>query len=355
MIRSNKNAKVIEEFKSIQESDIDFVNDHCNLLLGICFNNTGEHATGERYLKLAIEGFEARDASYHLFTALFNLFILMSNLGKISDMERVLKRMEKIDLSETLAKVRLLRCQFIYACDSNNNDEAYALIKKINKIKADFSESDIAQHLVCEFMFYVKQEELKKAESVLEEIKQYRNYSTTENFIFMKRLLSHLTDDTTIYIYEREFSITSFLYHQLKVIEALQSQNSEEALKFWNKLQKKDSHLYEKDFKYLGEKCLFSLCLDKHLKQAPVPALEIISGKGSLQQRLYQVLLESKVPLSKGYLFELLWGELPEEKVDFLRLAKVISKVRTIYKVEIISRKGTYFISDKEQKSAKTS
>lgn len=344
LIRNNKNSQVIEELKDTPSIDIDFVKDHHHLILGICYNNIGNHGLGEKFLRLAIEGFEREDIHYHQFTALFNLLILLSNTSKIKEMEPVIKKMEEICPDVKLAQLRLIRCQFIYACDVSDEKVARKLIQKIEKLKSEFAESDLTQHLLCEFMFHIKYEDFNSAEKVLDEMKGFRNYTSSDNYFFMKKLLSHLKDDSPLYVYERDLTSISFLYYQMKVIESLQCQNREEAKKFWAKLQEGSPHLYQGDFKYNGEKCLFSLCLHKHLTAQPVLSIVIDKTDKPLHQIVFEILSQWQKPIPKGHLFELVYGEPPRDKADDTKLSKLIYKVRSIYEVEIDFKKGTYFM-----------
>lgn len=347
LIRSNKNEEVIQSLLNIPQSEILFIHSHWNLILGICHNNIGNYSRGEIYLKEAIRGFEDSSSSYHLFTALFNLFTLLGNVGRVDEMEGILGRMEEISPSEDLAQVRLLRCQFTYAMDANKTDKAYQILSTIETKKKMFSESDLYQHLVCEFIFYIKEENFPKAHSILEELKRFKKYSLSENFIFMSRLLAHLTEDKTIYVYEREFSSLKFLYYQMKVIESLQGKDHETAEEYWSLLQKETPHLYGKNFNYHGEKSLFSLCLEKHLNKEEAKPKIIHRGSGrNACEKLFSILKASAEPLRKGYLYEIVWGEAPETKEDYEKLSKLISKVRRNYNVTIVSRKGTYFIQE---------
>lgn len=355
LIRDNQNTKVIKELLPLAPSDIDFVRSHWELLLGISYNNIGNFILAEKYLRSAIKDFEEKQELHHLFTALFNYMNLLSNTGKIQAMHKVIRKMEDLNPDGKLSQIRLLRSQFIYACDISDHQKATDLIQKINKIKSEMSESDLIQHLVCEFMFHVKFEELHSAKDTLEQMKKYRKFMLSENFNFMKRLLAHLTEDATIYAYEREFSSLPILFHQIKVIESLQSKELDEANKHWKELQKIAPDVHLEELKYAGEKCLFSLCLDKHLKQKIEDPFYAVSGEGSKIDKAYEILQNLKEPIKKAHLFELLWGEEPESKEDLVRLSNLISKMRRHYGVEVISRKGTYLLASEERKVSKSS
>jgi len=341
-IRNNQSSQVITELKDLPQSSIAFVQDHFHLILGICYNNIGDAKSGEKYLSLAIKGFEDKGEDYHLFTALFNLLNLLGNEARVSEMGAVLSKMEEICPDMKLAKLRLFRSQFIYACDSNQELLARKLITKINLLKADFSESDLAQHLVCEFMFYIKYEELNKAQDIIVQMKKCRNYALSENYHFMNRLLSHLITDSAIYVYEREFPTLTYLFHQMKVIESLQGADRENAEIYWKKLQAFNPDIYKEDFRYHGEKCLFSLCLEKHLNKVKKFNLKLNSNNTPLYKVAFEILTQSSIPLKKGHLFELIYGEVPETKEDDIRLARIISKIRQVYGVRILFKKGSY-------------
>lgn len=346
LVRDNKHKEVIEEISSISDSEMEFVNDHKHLLLGICYNNTGRCTEALKYLRLAAIAFEKAGQNYHLFTTLFNMINNLGNLGKIEEMTPVLQRMVDLRVSGRLPETRLLRSQFIHAVDSNNNQLAHELLPRIQKLKIDMPESELGPQLVCEFMFHIKEENFDKAEAVLGEMKKHRKFMIGENFPFMKKLLSHLVENTTIYVYERDFpSQESALYRQIKVIEALQAQNIEEAQTHWGYLQSRyGKQLYQDDFRWNGEKCLFSLCLDKHVakrKDAPLK-LQLVTGDESKYKLAYKILKNAQAPMRSGELYELLYGEIINDKEDLKKLVSLIMHIRKHYGVEIISRKGTY-------------
>lgn len=348
LVRENKNSKVIEDLQNVSSSEFDFVKDHLNLLLGICHNNIGSYSESEKLLSQAVDGFFQKNQDYHQFTALFNLFMVLSNSGKNNEMAPVLKKMKEICPDLMIAKIRLIRCEFIFAVDTNDTVAAKKLVHQIAKIKSNFSESDLGEHLVCEFMYYIKHEKFESAQGVLEEMKKRRNFSTTENYNFMKELLSHLTTDKTLYVYEREFPANSYLFKQMKVIESFQASNREEALKWWNILQTDQPQLYKEEFHFAGDKCLFSLCLDKHLKRSKTPLQLPIMNNSSKVEIIYNLL--SKVDsLRKEHLYELVYGEPAVEKADFIKLANLISKVRKFYGSEIMLKKGAYTLEKKKK------
>ena len=352
LIRDNRYSDAIKELQSITNIDIDFVNDHKHLLLGICYNNTGKYAEGYDDLKKAAKGFQEDSQSYHLFTTLFNLINNLGNLGRVPEMRDIIQKMEELSISGKLQEIRLLRSQFIYASESNNFPESQILLPKIHKLKGEMPESELGAQLICEFIFHIKIEDFDSAKMVLAQMKHHRKFMVSENFHFMNKLLNHLQTDDTLYIYEREFpSPESVLFRQIKVIEALHAQELDEASKHWCFLQEKYGKTsYRDDFKWSGEKCLFSLCLEKHLNKPKVDkvVLKIVAGDGPKYQMAYEVLKNAQTPVRSEELYEILYGDLIESKDDLRKLALLMINIRKHYAVQIISRKGTYELVSKE-------
>lgn len=352
LIRDNKNTQAVKELQDLSQSDVDFINYHRDLLLGIAHNNLGQFAVAEKFLQSAIEGFREIKNHYHLFTALYNLLNLLSNIGRVPEMKSVLKEMEKNRPEGQLAEIRLLRCQFICAFDASEIENAQIINAQISKYKPKMSENDLISHLVCEFMFQVKIEALTDAQNTLEQMKKHRKFMLTENFNFMKRLLAYLMSDTTIYAYEREFSSAPLLFHQIKVIENLQAKDETSAKTHWSELQKIAPEVHRGEFQYAGEKCLFSLCLEKSKQTSAKVVIARNDIKGTKTKIAYEILMNLEAPIKNSHLFELIWGEAPETKEDLSRLAKLLSKTRDLYQIEIISRKGTYFVDKLALKKA---
>ena len=341
LVRDNKNALVIEDVTKIPDSNVEFVDAHKNLLLGICHNNIGEYFESENYLLRAIHVFRENKISYHLFTALFNLLNVLSNVGRFSEMKNVLNEMEILNPPEKLAQVRLLRSRFIYACDLNQMTRARELMEVIDSIRSDMSEYDYAAHLVCEFMFFMKMEEFSNAQRSLERMQRCRKFMASENYHFMKRLFAHLLTDDTIYIYEREFPHFSVLFHQMKVIERLQANDSIQAERHWSELEKIFPDLYQDNFSYLGDKNLFSLCLKKHRDIFKDTRPKTLT-EGPKLHAAFKILQETSAPIRAAELYKVLYGKEIQSKNDLSKLTVIISKVRKNHQVKILSRKGTY-------------
>lgn len=353
MIRDNQNSEVIKSFENISLSELDFVNAHRNLLLGICFNNLSDFINAERFLTQASVEFDKLNLTYHLFTTEFNLFMVYSNTSDHLGMTKSLEKMRLFAQPGVLQQSRLMRCEFICADETENYLSAKYWSNQLKPILGKMSESDQIAHLVSEFMFYIRNDNHESAWRTIEFMKKYRKFQLSENFKFMQRLLKNFLDDSPIYAYEREFENVPLLLHQLKVIQSLASHDVKEVEYHWSQLQLIAPSSYGTDLIYKGSKCLFSICLEKYKSSYDVSDFPSHKG-GSQVKYLYQLLQSTDSPLNKELVFKLIWGEEPASKDDLKRLGRLVSKVREKYGVEIKSRMGAYYISN-PQKISKAS
>lgn len=351
-IRNNQNQKVIEELSIIPDSEIEFVNAHKYLLLGIASNNLSHFKEAQQYLASATESMETLELHYYSFVSTFNQFMLFSNLRNHNGMKDVITKMRLIPLETKMQELRLLRCEFIYADETDQNELAFKHLKEIHRFKIDMVESDLISHLVAEFMFYIKLENFELAKATLTSMKAHRKFQLSENYNFMKKLLDHYMENAPIYAYDEDFKKTPMLLYQLKVIQALESRELDEAQKYWNELQNIMPSVYVNNFEYKDTKCLFSLCLEKHKIKKVKTASVTKSDDQYKIPKLIALLKSSNVPLSKGHLFELLWGEPPQDKEELQRLTRLVYKARQSGQLDIQSRKGTYFIASPAKKKA---
>lgn len=349
LIRNNQNDEAVQYMRSLPASEYEFVEGQRKLVLGHALNSLSHFEESEKFIKDALEHFENFEVPYFKFIGNLLLFTIYSNRNLIPEMFERLQNMEKLPQESKLQKIKLLRCQFDYYALVDES-KARALLSEIDKHKASMSEGDITAHLICEFMFFVSVEELDRCEVILEEMKSYRKFNLTENFNFMKKTLAHLNHNAPIYLYGDDFKAVPVLFEQLKVIQNFEENNHQEAKVYWEKLQTRFPETYADQFHYNGPTCLFSLCLKKHLR----PAFELITTDrpkfSSKLDLLIDIMSRATTPVTKGQLYECLWGTHPEDKTDMAKLTKLISRARSEHGFEIKTRKGTYYVEKVPEK-----
>ena len=195
----------------------------------------------------------------------------------------------------------------------------------------------------------MKRKDFEHCYSTLAEMKNHRKFHLSENFNFIKLLLDHLCKNKPIYAYDREFKKIPLLYHQLKVIQHLESGELESAKHHWLELNRMQPDAYQSDFSYHSRTNLFSLCLNQHIKALP-PSTIHFEKKETKTDTLIELLINSESALSKQQIYSYLWGSEAETKDDLKKLTRMISKIRSTHQLNVKSRKGAYYIDRKNTK-----
>lgn len=345
-VRNNQNDEALTLLRDLPVSELDFVEAQKKLIIGIALNNLSDFQQSEKYLLEAIRILKELNTPYFEFIGLFNLYFIYSNSNQLSLMEETIAQMDRLQIVEEIQSIRILRCKFDFFSESGRTDQAHEILRQLDTYKSRMAESDIISQLVCEFSFYVKHENFEQCRLILDEMKQYRKFQLTENFNFMKKLLDHLVMNAPIYLYGDDFKSIPLLYNQLKVIHALEDLDRKSAEDTWERLMKSFPESYLPGFKYVGAKCLFSLCLEKHLDSTISKSGLVKPESSSKLESLLRLMESLKKPVSKGELYELIWGEGPSDKDDLKKLARLISRARLENGIDIKSRKGTYYIEE---------
>ncbi len=348
-IRNNENQLALQLMKQLSPSDLPFVEGQRKFLMALALNNMSFFSEAEKMIAESLKILDHFEAPYFLFGGNFLLFTIYSNQGRFDLMKQALDRLEAIPVVLEIQKIRLLRCRFDYFSITDAK-RAKEILKDIECIKNEMSEGDIISHLVCEFMFFVQCDELNHCEKILNEMKKYRKFHLTENFNFMKKLLAHLQTNAPVYFYENDFKAAPLLSLQLKLIHCFEEKNIAGAENTWQELGQLNPESYLPGFHYVGRKCLFSLCLEKHhSKRKDEPVMQNVEELSKLDL-LLKLLASSESPLSKGSIYEQLWDEPAQFKEDLKKLTRLISRARAERGIDIKSRKGTYYVDHDEMK-----
>lgn len=342
LLRDNKNSEVINLLLTQTPSELLFVESQRLLLLGCAYNNLSQFVQAQEYIIKSIEIVQNLNAPYFHFLGWFNYFWICANLNKLEEMSLSIETLSKLPISSKREQVRVLRCQFCFYQMSGRINEAELCMRSIDKVKEGLSESETIFYLIDKFMFYIQIEKFEFAMSTLEEMKKNRKFSLSENYQFMKLLLNNLVSGSVIYAYDADFKDAPVLLHQIRVIQALEARDNEQAKYFWDKLTHEFPGLYLDNFKYNGEKCLFSLCLDKHYTKMPShTSFNFEEGLTKLD-KLKIIFEREQNPISASNLFELIWGRSCESKDDLLKISKLIYRLKAEGEIQVEYKKGTY-------------
>jgi hypothetical protein len=340
MLRKGKNVEVMQLTQELQADSPD-VEMQRKLLLGIAYNNQGLFAESIQELLAVVDYLMQRGMAIYPFISAYNLFIASYNFVDPVHMQIAMRAMDQISDKTDSQVLSWKLCRFMWHSYTKEYNEAQSFYDQIETQKSEMSESTVSCYLISKFVYQIKRDRFSDAWTTLDEMKEYRSYRMSANFKFMKTLLGFITQDSSLYVYEKDYKECMFLFYQLAVIQGLQEGDLGKAQHYWDILQNLQPELYLANFQFSGEKCLFSLSLEKfssdeaeeptlpELPEDPYMALDIIFENYS-------------TPIPKERVFELLYGRKPSSEVDDNKLRNLLYAYRKKTKHEIQYKKGCY-------------
>lgn len=314
-----------------------------NLIWGITHNNRNEYDKALPLILQALEEIKPYQVPRLEFNVVNNLFIVYLNLNDEKGMRETLLHLENLPVENQWQVISCLNWRFSYHSFLGEMNEAGAILDEVENFSSSMSELQVIQHQINKFIFFAKLESFEQCEGVLQAMKKNRKFQASSNFIYMRSMLDHLDKNKPLYVYQRDFDGHPFLFHQLKVIQSLEAANLEEAHDHWRKLRLLDPRTFKENFKYNGDKSIFSLALNKYENQL-IDCTELETGEGNKEEILLAFLVKAKSPVRKEFLYEKIWGTPLLDKSDAVKLQKLVSRVRQKMGVEIQFKKECYVL-----------
>lgn len=321
----------------------ELVSSQKNLIWGITHNNRNEYDKALPLIQQALIEIKPYQVPRLEFNVVNNLFIVYLNLKDEQGMRETLLHLESLPTENQFQLICCLNWRFSYHSFLGEMTEAGAVLDELETIASSMSEVQVIQHQINKFVFFAKLESFDQCEAVLQAMKKNRKFQASSNFIYMRSMLDHLHKNKPLYVYQRDFDGHPFLFHQLKVIQSLEAANLEEAHDHWRKLRQLDPRTFKENFKYAGDKSIFSLALVKYANQM-MDCSEIETGEGNKEEVLLSFLMKAKSPLRKEFLYEKIWGEPLLDKSDAVKLQKLVSRVRQKTGADIQFKKECYVL-----------
>jgi tetratricopeptide (TPR) repeat protein len=348
-IRENKLNDVFVALDKFHSENV-FLMAQKFLLLGLACNNQGEPKKAIGYFKESIKWYEKIDENQQVFFAIFNLVLALENLGKVSEMSKYVSMLEKIPQINPIMQISYLRALAAqYDLQRNYKRAMYALdeafdLTLVNKKIAHYQ----SFLLVDKFILLFKMGKYVECERLLNDYNDIRIFRVSANYNFMKILLSNFLHGTPVYFEKSDFANVPLLHAQISFIKALASFDRGGMSRWWNELVEINPLVYLEGFKYKGEVCLFSKCVEKYkanLKVGKVMTeklLDLTNFKGSVQDKLIYILRNQESPIGRKELIGMLWeGEQYCLQMEN-RLDALIYRVRKSLKLNIKKEKHFY-------------
>ncbi|MFZ4715393.1 MAG: hypothetical protein ACOYL6_16840 [Bacteriovoracaceae bacterium] len=344
-LRDNRFSEIIPVLINQKSEDV-FVESQRNILLGLAYNNSGDLKLARPFFEIAWDIVKTTNYKTSQFIVLYNLFTLHRNLKQIERMSEYLDLMQELEIKDHPGLfLMLLRCRFCYYSYVGDMMKAKSFMLKIERRKEELGENQILSFQIDKFDFYLKNDQYSDCYKTLEEMKKFRIYASSFNFKFMKILLDHITLEKPIYAYDKDFINVPILYNMLNVVKALEAADPIEALKWWGELTLISPDIYQADFIYKGDKCLFSVAYQMHRQNdEKIIILENVKEK-TKEELLLKILENSKHPVRKDQIYKMIWGEELQDKEGLLKLSKLVWRVKKKFNIEIKTRKGCYYTS----------
>ena len=348
LLRKNKLVELQEMILSMSSSQYELVESQKNLLLGITYNNLGQmnearsclEAVPEIVLKFPIRALH--------FMAFYNLCVCYYNQKDAVKLAQAVSKMEAFSQDSARHLIMQRQCVLMNALLNEDNETAIRLIAQLDSDLDKMSESMKLGHLYDKFNFLLLQNKLKDCLDCLWQMKKIRSFNSSENYNYLKGLLELLVLDRPLYIYSQQFKMNHQLFYQLKVIQSLQSMDIKVAEIYWSKLHKLDPSTYLEHFQLKDQKSLLAYALTKFKNHLTFNREDIDQKyqEGSKEKLLFGLLTQTSHPISKEIIHQLLWKKNLMDKQDMVKLKKLVSRVRSLYKLDIKYKNGCYFLNE---------
>lgn len=343
LLRENKFEQIISALSdlSIQNS---FVDSQKFLVLGVAYNVSGNCSLAVDCFKKAITILKEQNLNSFEYTACLQLFFAHLNLKQKNEMVQVLDRMHEILSPDVKDRISYLRCRLNYHLFIDDYQNAKAQLKKLIEFKPQMHQGQLIYFLIDQFSFFLKTDQYQRCEQVLNELKGYRTYRTSENFVFMQALLNHYQHKKPIYISDTQFSKTPLLFFQIQVLKSLEAGNQARAQEFWLELNHLNGEVYRDFMDYAGDKCLFSLCLSMYRKNQKMNVSQFTANLSPLEKKFIHLLSETSLPLSKEEIYFKVYDRPYQDKEDLKKLTLLCVRIKKKTGLSIKSTKGCYLL-----------
>ena len=319
-------------------------------LLGFGYICKAENKKSEEFFKKAEpligEAYNENFFRHLSFRLTLNQFYIFVNLKQMSEVESQFKKVKQLSPLKDEEQINIKLAQLCYWVVTARYAEAEELLEEFQLLMPVMNEIQICNLLIEKFDFYIKIEAFKKAEKTLEEMKGYRSYRLSANYKYMQMMVKHLVYDERLYIYEKDFVGHTDLYLMVMVIKALDEANWEEAKKAWEALSLTSLETYRPNFEYKGDKCLFSISLEKSLgKLSSSASPQFFDEKVFTAHELriiYAIKEASASQMKKEDLFFFLYGKPLSSKEELSSLTAAIYRINKKGSLHIKSKKGSY-------------
>jgi hypothetical protein len=356
-IRNNDFSFIHDLKENITFKDIPFLDGVKHLILGFVYVYKADSSPAEGYLDKSLsllqEGASEKFIARMIFKAHSNLFYAHVNQKKKIQLESQFKKICTLQLSSDEDKISFKLLAICYNSLLGNYSKTEDLLEEITEFIPQMTDIQIISLHIEKFDFYIKLDLLDQAQNVLKDLKSHRTFRLSACFQYMDKLLKFIMHGERIYVYDKDFKEHNDLYLLIKVICLLDEADYHEASFYWAKLSERAPETYCPEFNYKGDKCLFSLALNKAMIQKEESNFVLQKNYTDSEEKVIQMLRDAHgMQLKKEELFKHVYDREMNYKEDLVSLASIIYRINKKEEIQIKSKKGTFYIVLEASKSA---
>jgi hypothetical protein len=341
LFKKNKKKECLD---LIQNKNIEnpFFNGVRLYIIGLVYNQFGHFKHAIENLHKSIQELEHTQQEF-IINPLTTLSIVYANRRELSQMQHCIEKASSFKLQKDVHKLQMCHIKALYSLLTNEFKQVHTLLgsEKVKQLKEYKEYRPFFQ--IIQISAFVRERKFQACFKILNEYKKEKGTLVSANFLYIKTLLDHIVHQKPMYIYPEKFENFPELYHQIMVLKYLSLSEPDRASEFWHKLSTHNQSLYQKEFLYTGEECLFSIILDryKHNKKNDPINDEKIKSLTSISEKIEYLFEHYKDPISAQVMIKLLWNEEFNE-LNLARLRKQISIYNKKYNQRIKSRHQSY-------------
>jgi hypothetical protein len=314
--------------------------------LAVCDNNRGEYTDAlTKMLKVEQMINEKLELDpNHKFLSLLedNILVTLLNLNQVTEFA---KRLDLLKEKDELKRYEYF--EIIYNCHIGNISKTKMLLSNFYTKRYQLEEPKKVLLYISLFELGVQEKSSIIVLDALKKMSKLKKFAYSDNFKFMKSMSDYFFNDNPLYLYPNDFKRNPFLRQQVEIVLALDKNDEYKAFALWDSLHKNYPHLFGVNLKWKGPVCIFSLVLNKIKQKTKEPAdikLEMTKSLSAKEEMVIKILKQNG-SISKEQLYQQLYDEEMRDKKDLEKLARLISRLREKYQLNIKTSKGCYLIS----------
>lgn len=341
MFRDGKFKNVVLVIENLETIDPEILSQKY-FLLGLAFTNLAQYSLAKNFYSRAKLEFQKLGLSYFYNLTLINQFHVALTCFDLKLIHSVGKEIQKIDIKKYDRPERIQRCLYHFYRLDHQAQKAEKIYFQLKMNFNNLSEADKLNFLIDTFHRALYLEDFKQCYETLDKLKRMKKYYSPENYKFMSKTLALIESNAPLYYQPEDFQNVPYLQEQINCLRSLQEGNIDKAHKHWDILSHNMENVFLENFNFQGDECLFKMAIEILREKISMPVQVLNLENMTINEKIYSVLKEYKKAIPQDLLFELVWGRAPQDKNDYLKISKILYKLKKEKNIQVEYRKKCY-------------